>query len=166
MFYLYNMKLLKVLESILLESRRIKLDSFKDDDGDIFNVIATIHSQEGVNQNFRTSRANIDSIGEVIDEYQDIFSKVTKLIEYNINKDSIFVRDTANGFDFIVYPKYVNGKYELSIATSINHPEKLRVKKENTLIILTTDGDAIIKEQLENNNFTKIVRGNIIIYII
>ena len=77
------------------------------------------------------------------------------------------MRDTANGFDFIVYPKYVNGKYELSIATSINHPEKLRVKKENTLIILTTDGDAIIKEQLENNNnFTKIVRGNIIIYII
>ena len=87
------MKLLRVLESILIESRRIKLDSFKDDDGDIFNVIATIHSQEGVNQNFRTSRADIDSIGEVIDEYQDIFSKVTsKLInrKFNMNKMSSF----------------------------------------------------------------------------
>ncbi len=164
--YLYNMKLLKILESILFESRRIKLGSFKDDEGDIFNIIATIHTQGGVNQNYRSSRADIDSINDVINEYQDVFSQVTKSIEYDIKKDSIFVRDNGNGFDFIITPEYVNGRYNLLITTSINHPEKLNVKKQNTLVIFTSDGDTVIKEQIDSNNFTKIIRGDIIIYII
>jgi hypothetical protein len=46
------------------------------------------------------------------------------------------------------------------------HPEKLKVKKQNTLMVITREGDTVIKEQLESNDFTKITRGNIIIYII
>jgi hypothetical protein len=165
--YLYNMKLLKVLESLILESRRIKLGSFEDDEGDIFNVIATIHSQENVNKNsVSATRVDSDSIGDVVLEYQDEISKISKSIEGDLKKDSIFVRDFTNRFDFILYPTYKNGKYELLIATSMNHPENLKVKPKNTLMIITNSGDTVIKEQLESNNFTKITRGDIIIYIL
>ena len=167
MLYLYNMKLLRVLESILFESKRIKLSSFRDDDGDVFNVIATIHTQDGVNKSsVSATRVDIDLINDVIDEYQDIFSQLTKSIEEDINKESIFVRDSGNRFDFIINPEYVNGKYNLMITTSMNHPEKLNVKPENKFVIFTSGGDTIIKEQIDFNNFTKIVRGDIIIYII
>ena len=160
------MELIKVLKSIVLESRRIKLGSFTDDDGDIFNIIATIHSQLNVNKYSKsTTRVDVDSISDVIIEFKDIFSKVSKSIEQDINKESIFVRDYTNRFDFILNPTYKNGKYQLFITTSMNHPEMLNVKPENVLIILKNDGDVIIKEQLELNNFTKIIRGNIIIYI-
>jgi hypothetical protein len=160
------MELIKVLKSIVLESRRIKLGSFTDDDGDIFNIIATIHSQLNVNKYSKSAtRVDVDSISDVIIEFKDIFSKVSNSIEQDINKESIFVRDYTNRFDFILNPTYKNGKYQLFITTSMNHPEMLNVKPENVLIILKNDGDVIIKEQLELNNFTKIIRGNIIIYI-
>ena len=160
------MELIKVLKSIVLESRRIKLGSFTDDDGDIFNIIATIHSQLNVNKYSKSAtRVDVDYISDVIIEFKDIFSKVSKSIEQDINKESIFVRDYTNRFDFILNPTYKNGKYQLFITTSMNHPEMLNVKPENVLIILKNDGDVIIKEQLELNNFTKIIKGNIIIYI-
>ena len=160
------MELIKVLKSIVLESRRIKLGSFTDDDGDIFNIIATIHSQLNVNKYSKSAtRVDVDSISDVIIEFKDIFSKVSKSIEQDINKESIFVRDYTNRFDFILNPTYKNGKYQLFITTSMNNPEMLNVKPENVLIILKNDGDVIIKEQLELNNFTKIIKGNIIIYI-
>ena len=160
------MDLIKELKSIVLESRRIKLGSFTDDDGDIFNIIATKNSQLNVNKYSKSAtRVDVDSISDVIIEFKDIFSKVSKSIEQDINKESIFVRDYTNRFDFILNPTYKNGKYQLFITTSMNHPEMLNVKRENVLIILKNDGDVIIKEQLELNNFTKIIRGDIIIYI-
>jgi hypothetical protein len=161
------MKLLTILKTILSESRRIKLSSFRDDDRDLFNVIATIHTQDSINKSsVSATRVDIDLINDVINEYQDIFSQLTKSIENDINKKSIFVRDSGNGFDFIINPEYVNGKYNLMITTSMNHPEKLNVKPENKFVIFTSAGDTIIKEQIEFKNFTKIERGDIIIYII
>ena len=161
------MKLLTILKTILSESRRIKLSSFRDDDRDLFNVIATIHTQDSINKSsVSATRVDIDLINDVINEYQDIFSQITKSIENDINKKSIFVRDSGNGFDFIINPEYVNGKYNLMITTSMNHPEKLNVKPENKFVIFTSAGDTIIKEQIEFKNFTKIERGDIIIYII
>jgi hypothetical protein len=160
------MKLLTILKTILSESRRIKLSSFRDDDRDLFNVIATIHTQDSINKSsVSATRVDIDLINDVINEYQDIFSQITKSIENDINKKSIFVRDSGNGFDFIINPEYVNGKYNLMITTSMNHPEKLNVKPENKFVIFTSAGDTIIKEQIEFKNFTKIVKGDIIIYI-
>jgi hypothetical protein len=160
------MKLLTILKTILSESRRIKLSSFRDDDRDLFNVIATIHTQDSINKSsVSATRVDIDLINDVINEYQDIFSQLTKSIENDINKKSIFVRDSGNGFDFIINPEYVNGKYNLMITTSMNHPEKLNVKPENKFVIFTSAGDTIIKEQIEFKNFTKIERGDIIIYI-
>ena len=160
------MKLLTILKTILSESRRIKLSSFRDDDRDLFNVIATIHTQDSINKSsVSATRVDIDLINDVINEYQDIFSQITKSIENDINKKSIFVRDSGNGFDFIINPEYVNGKYNLMITTSMNHPEKLNVKPENKFVIFTSAGDTIIKEQIEFKNFTKIERGDIIIYI-
>ena len=61
------MKLLTILKTILSESRRIKLSSFRDDDRDLFNVIATIHTQDSINKSsVSATRVDIDLINDVI----------------------------------------------------------------------------------------------------
>lgn len=159
------MKLLSTLKTILLE-KRIILGSFVDDDGETFNVVATDHSQIANTPSSRLSRPDFNEVSDVVFEYQDVISSVSKSIMEDIDKSSILIRDNWNGFDFIIYPDFEGGEYQLNIATSIKHPKKLQYKSVNKLIIITRDGDAIIKEQLNNIHFTKIIKGNIIIYII
>lgn len=158
------MKLLLMLKSLINEGR-LTLGTFEEGD-DVFNVIATDHTQIANNPISSKSRPNFEDLGNIVFEFSDVIGGVTKDVIRNKKKDSIFVRDNWNGFDFIIYPHYDRGEYNLNIATSIKHPEKLKVKKQNTLVLLTSDGDTIIKEQIESNNFTKIKRGDIIIYII
>ena len=43
---------------------------------------------------------------------------------------------------------------------------ELNIKPVNKVLYITNSGDTIIKEQFNNINFTKIVRGDIIIYLI
>jgi hypothetical protein len=162
--YLYNMKLLSVLGSLIVEDR-VTLGSFEND-GDLFNVVATDHTQIANNPISLKSRPDFEDLGDVVFEFDDIISDVAKDVIVNRKKDSIFVRDNWNGFDFIIYPHYDDGEYKLNIATAIKHPQKLNIKKQNTLVIITKEGDTIIKEHLDSNNFTKIKRGDIIIYII
>ena len=153
-----------MLKSLINEGR-LTLGTFEEGD-DVFNVVATDHTQIANNPISSKSRPNFEDLGDIVFEFSDVIGGVTKDVIRNGNKDSIFVRDNWNGFDFIIYPHYDRGEYNLNIATSIKHPEKLKVKKQNTLVILTSDGDTVIKEQIDSNNFTKIKRGNIIIYII
>lgn len=153
-----------MLKSLINEGR-LTLGTFEEGD-DVFNVIATDHTQIANNPISSKSRPNFEDLGNIVFEFSDVIGGVTKDVIRNKKKDSIFVRDNWNGFDFIIYPHYDRGEYNLNIATSIKHPEKLKVKKQNTLVLLTSDGDTIIKEQIESNNFTKIKRGDIIIYII
>jgi ribosomal protein S10 len=71
-----------------------------------------------------------------------------------------------NGMDYHFWVnKIKNDKLFLTINTSIGHPKFLPNKQNDATIIITKSGDTIIREQFENNNFTKIVRGDIIIYI-
>ena len=162
--YLYNMKLLSVLRSLIVEDR-ITLGSFENE-GDVFNIVATNHTQIANNPISLKSRPDFEDLGDVVFEFDDIISNVAKDVIVNRKKDSIFVRDNWNGFDFIIYPHYDEGEYKLNIATAIKHPQKLNIKNQNTLIIITSNGDTLIKEQFKNNNFTKIVKGDIILYII
>jgi hypothetical protein len=159
------MKLLPTLKYALLE-QRVNTGSFVDNDGEIFNVVATVHTQLANNSSSLLSRPNFGDVSDVVFEYQDIISSVAKSVIDDINKTSILIRDNWNGFDFIIYPDFEDGEYQLNIATSIKHPKKLQHKSVNKLIIITKDGDSILKEQIENISFTKIIKNDIIIYII
>ena len=160
------MQLLSVLKNILIEQgNREDLGDFIDEDGDTFNVVATIHSQETTAPNTRSGRVDVNTIGDVIFEFSDVFSELAKSILKDPSKTSILVRDYLNRFDFIVAP-HVNdeGTYGLNIITSILYPKKLSYKPENRLIIIKNDGDLVVEQFLFLDSFTKLERGNIIIY--
>jgi hypothetical protein len=159
------MKLLPTLKYVLLE-QRVNTGSFVDNDGETFNVVATIHTQLANNPSSLSSRPDFGDVSDVVFEYQDIISSVSKSVMDDINKTSVLIRDNWNGFDFVIYPEFKNGEYHLNIATAIKHPKKLKHKSENKLVIITKDGDSILKEQIENISFTKIIKSDIIIYII
>jgi hypothetical protein len=156
------MKLLLVLKSLIVEDR-VTLGSFESG-GDVFNVVATDHTQIANTPISSKSRPDFEDLGNIVFEFDDIISNVAKDVIVNHKKNSIFVRDNWNGFDFIIYPHFDNGEYKLNIATSIKHPQKLNIKNQNTLVIITNNGDTIIKENFNLNNFTKIIKGDIIIY--
>lgn len=160
------MKLLNVLKTIILEQdERINLGEFIDDDGDTFNVVATIHSQETTAPNTRFGRVDVDTIGDVIFEFSDVFSELGKTILEGGNKKSILVKDYLNRFDFIVVPHLNrNGTYSLNIVTSILYPKTLSYKPENKLIIIKSDGDLVVEQFVNIKSFTKFVKGNIIVY--
>jgi hypothetical protein len=160
------MQLLSVLKNILIEQgNREDLGDFIDEDGDTFNVIATIHSQETITPNTKSGRVDVNTIGDVIFEFSDVFSELAKSILKNPSKTSILVRDYLNRFDFIVAP-HVNedGTYGLNIITSILYPKKLSYKPENRLIMIKNDGDLVVEEFVNLQLFTKIQKANIIIY--
>ncbi len=142
---------------------RVTLGSFESG-GDVFNVVATDHTQIANTPISSKSRPDFEDLGNIVFEFDDIISNVAKDVIVNHKKNSIFVRDNWNGFDFIIYPHFDNGEYKLNIATSIKHPQKLNIKNQNTLVIITNNGDTIIKENFNLNNFTKIIKGDIIIY--
>ena len=73
------MQLLSVLKNILIEQgNREDLGDFIDEDGDTFNVVATIHSQETTAPNTRSGRVDVNTIGDVIFEFSDVFSELAK----------------------------------------------------------------------------------------
>ena len=57
-----------------------------------------------------------------------------------------------------------NKNINLRIHTSLKDKRKLNIKPENKVLIITKEGDTIIRESINLNVFTKIVRGDIIIY--
>ncbi len=160
------MQLLNVLKNILLEQgNREYLGDFTDEDGDTFNIVATIHSQETTAPNTRSGRVDVNTIGDVIFEFSDIFSELAKSILKDPSKTSILVRDYLNRFDFIVAPNLNDdGTYGLNIITSILYPKKLSYKPENRLIIIKNNGDLVVEEFVNLKLFTKAQKGNIIIY--
>lgn len=160
------MKLINILKSIILErDERIRLGKFIDEDGDEFNVTATAHSQVSTKQTTKLGRISVETIGDIIIEFSDIFSEVSKSILKDTKKTTILVKDYLNRFDFIVAPhKNVNGTYSLNIVTSIPYPKTLSYKPENRLIIIKNDGDLIVEEFINLKSLTKQIKGDIIIY--
>lgn len=160
------MQLLKILKNILTEQEnREDLGDFIDEDGDTFNVVATIHSQESTSPNTKSGRVDVNTIRDVIFEFSDVFSELAKSILNDPNKTSILVRDYLNRFDFIVAPDVnYDGTYSLNIITSILYPKNLSYKPKNRLIIIKNDGDLVVEEFVNLKLFTKVQKGNIIIY--
>jgi hypothetical protein len=71
------------------------------------------------------------------------------------------------GFDYQIFISY-NRKNTLKITinTSIRHPKKLKNETfKSPEIILQRDGGIVLKEDKDSINFTKLVKGDIIIYI-
>ena len=79
------------------------MGDFTDDDGDTFKVVATIHSQETTAPNTRFGRVDVNTIGDVIFEFSDVFSELAKTILEGGDKTSILVKDYLNRFDFLQY---------------------------------------------------------------
>jgi len=160
------MKLITILKSVILEqNERVMLGEFIDEDGDKFEVTATIHSQVSTKQTTKSGRIDVETIGDVIIEFSDIFSEVSKSIFKDPKKTTILVKDNLNRFNFIVAPhKNINGNYSLNIVTSIPYPKRLSYKPENRLIIIKNDGDLIVEEFINLKSLTKQIKGDIIIY--
>jgi len=164
-----NMKLLSFFKNIIVEAR--ELISQYDFEGQEVNLLYNTHSNIGISSS-AYGRQPIESVETSIVDFLDvivptsleILNKPSKVV----GKDhSILVKDYMNGFDYHFWVnKSKNDKLFLTINTSIGHPRSLPNKQNDKTIIITNIGETFIREQFENINFTKIIRGDIIIYII
>lgn len=163
------MKLIGVLKNIISEGKKL-INRF-DVDGRKVNISYNDHSNlaSNLSKYGRQSIEDIfssmvDNLDIIIDLSDDILKNPSKIT----NKDhSILVKDYMIGVDYHFWvTKSKKDDLFLTINTSISHPLSLPNKKNDKKILITRTGDTIIKEQIESNNFTKIIRGNIIIYII
>jgi hypothetical protein len=162
------MKLLSVLKNLILEAREL-LGNY-DFDGQDVDLLYNTHSGIGVSTSIYgrqpielVQTSMVDFLDVIVPTSLDILNKPSR----STGKDhSILVKDYMNGMDYHFWVnKIKNDKLFLTINTSIGHPKFLPNKQNDATIIITKSGDTIIREQFENNNFTKIVRGDIIIYI-
>lgn len=166
---IYNsMKLLYTLKNLILEAREL-LGNYDFDDQDV-DILYNTHSGLGVGTStygrqpielVKTSM--VDFLDVIVPTSLGILNKPSKVTG---NDHSILVKDYMNGFDYHFWVnKSKNGKLFLTINTSIGHPKFLPNKQNDKTIIISNSGDTVIREQFEGNDFTKIVRGDIIIYI-
>ena len=169
-FYIYcNMKLLKTIKNIILEGKQL-LDRYEVDGLNV-DIFYNDHSNMAIN-NSLYGRQSIEVINESIVEILDIVVGVSINILNSTGKiqdkdRSILIKDYMIGVDYHVWvTQSKNGDLFLTINTSIGHPKSLPNDQNDKTIIITKSGDTIIKEQFKNNNFTKIVKGDIILYII
>ena len=169
-FYIYcNMKLLKTIKNIILEEKQL-LDRYEFGCLRV-DIFYNVHSNMAIS-NSLYGRQSIEIINESIVEILDIVVEVSIDILNSPSKiqdkdRSILIKDYMIGVDYHVWvTQSKNGDLFLTINTSIGHPKKLPSDQNDKTIIITKSGDTIIKEQFKNNNFTKIVKGDIILYII
>jgi hypothetical protein len=109
------------------------------------------------------------SMVEVLDVIVDVSLEILNNPKSTTNKKdkdkSILVIDNLIGVDYHFWiSKSNNGKLFLTINTSISHPRHLPKDKNDKKIIITKSGETIIREEFDLDNFTKITKGNIIIY--
>ncbi len=168
-FYIYyNMKLLSLIKTLISEAKTL-IDTH-DVNGQDVNIYYNDHSN--LAQNFsKYGRHPIEEIKnsmvDILDVIVDVCNEMLDLPSKVVGKDhSILVKDYMIGVD---YHFWVNrnsrGKLFLIINTSIRQSGgKLPYDKNDKKIIITKNGDTIIKENFNINQFTKIIKGDIIIY--
>ena len=163
------MKLLSLIKSLISEAKQL-IDRYEVD-GQNVDVFYNDHSNLAQNSS-KYGRQSIEDIKESMVDILDIIVEVSMDILSSPSKirgkdHSILVNDYMIGIDYHFWvTTSSNGNLFLTINTSIGHPKKLPINQNDKKIIITKNGDTIIKEQFNNNNFTKIVRGDIIIYLI
>lgn len=169
LIFIWHMKLIEILKTILSEGKQL-IDKFNVD-GNKVNILYNDHSNTAINtskygrQSIEDiSSSMVDNLDIIVDLSNDILDSPPKIK----NKDhSILVKDYMIGVDYHFWvTKSKKNELFLTINTSISHPLSLPNNKNDKKIIITRTGDTLIKEQLGHNNFTKIIRGNIIIYIV
>lgn len=162
------MKLIEVLKNLIYENK--KLIDTVDVDGREVNIQYNDHSNLAVNAS-KYGRQSIEDIftsmmdilDVIVDVSDDILTSPSKIKNKN---HSILVKDHMIGVDYHFWVnKSKNDDLFLTINTSISHPLSLPKEQNDKKIIITKTGDTLVKENLDLGNFTKIVKGDIIIYI-
>jgi hypothetical protein len=153
------MKLLDVLKSLIIESKLI--DKFTLDGIDV-EIRSTMES-EVIAPNSKTGRVNKDEILESMGDIYDVIIKQAMIVTSKEDGNSaLLISDYWLGFDYQLWVKFNKNKLTLTINTSIRHPKLLSNKNFNTRrIIITKDGETIIKESLDGYKILK-VKGKII----
>lgn len=159
-----NMKLLDVLKNLITES--IFIDSF-DINNQKVKLFQTYESLRAVSSSNKSGRVDVE---EIMDSMSDIYEEIVEqsliVLESCFKDCALLIRDLRLGFDYQLFIKKGNkDSLKIVINTSIRHPLDLRNKNKKTKeIIVTKNEDILIREELSFNYFTKIVRGDIIIY--
>lgn len=160
------MKLLNVLKKIICESKDTYYGSFFYKDKE-FKIYGTTHSHETTSNSAESGRYDVGELYQTIIDFDDVYGKLSMDILSDNTKNSILTFDNLLGVNFVTYVNYGSKDVvNLRIHTSLKNRRKLNIKPVNKVLYITNSGDTIIKEQFNNINFTKIVRGDIIIYLI
>jgi hypothetical protein len=159
------MKLLNVLKTIICESRDTYYGSFFYNNIE-FKVYGSSHAHEASSGSGYSGRYDVGELYQTIMDFDDVYGKLAMDIISDKTKNSIVTFDNLLNVNFLTYVNYVSKDVViLRIHTSLKNRRTLNVTPENKVLIITKSGNTVIKEQFENDNFTKIVRGDIIIYI-
>ena len=160
------MKLLNTLKTILSESSDTYYGSFFYNDIE-FKVFGSPHAHEASSGSGYSGRYDVGELYQTILDFEDVYGKLALDVISDKTKNSILTFDNLLGVNFLTYVNYVSKDVvKLRIHTSLKNRRKLNIEPVNKVLIITKSGDTVIREQFENNNFTKIIRGDIIIYII
>ena len=122
---------------------------------------------ETTSNSAESGRYDVGELYQTIIDFDDVYGKLSMDILSDNTKNSILTFDNLLGVNFVTYVNYGSKDVvNLRIHTSLKNRRKLNIKPVNKVLYITNSGDTIIKEQFNNINFTKIVRGDIIIYLI
>lgn len=159
------MKLIQVLKTIINEA--IFVDRF-DVDNETVTILKTFESIRSTESSNRSGRVSSEDILDSMSDIYDIIIDQSNIVLDICKKDcSLLIRDYRLGFDYQLFIKRNKSGLVITINTSMKHPMSLRNKKQKTREIIISKNENIrIKEDRESNNFTKIVKGNIIVYIL
>lgn len=164
-----SMKLLSVLKNLINEAKEL-LAKYQVDSSNV-DILYNDHSNLSVNSS-KYGRQSVEDIKDSMVEILDIIVPIsldilTKPSKIEGKDHSILIKDNMIGMDYHFWVNLArNGNIALTINTSIGHPRFLPNNQNDKTIVITKLGDTLIKEQFEGNNFTKIVKGDIILYII
>ena len=157
------MKLLKLLSTLITESRLF--DRFVVN-GLVVDVTSTRESDVAVMDNTTFGRVPKE---EILESMRDIIEVIVTqglvVLDTCERRCGLLVSDYSMGFDYQLWVTMKTNKLELKINTSIKHPKQLFNDKHKTRrVIVTRDGETVIKESLEQYRSVKI--GKKIVYFI
>jgi hypothetical protein len=157
------MKLLNVLSTLITEGRL--LDRFVIN-GLVVNITSTHESDVAVMDNSSFGRVPKEEILESLtDIIEVVVTQSLVVLDTCERRCGLLVSDFSMGFDYQLWVLLKNNKLELKINTSIKHPKQLFNDKFKTRrVIVTRDGETVIKESLEQYRSVKI--GKKIVYFI
>jgi len=157
------MKLLNVLSTLITEGRL--LDRFVIN-GLVVNITSTHESDVAVMDNSSFGRVPKEEILESLtDIIEVVVTQSLVVLDTCERRCGLLVSDFSMGFDYQLWVTMKTNKLELKINTSIKHPKQLFNDKFKTRrVIVTKDGDTIIRESLEQYRSVKI--GKKIVYFI